>query len=254
MNLFKIAAVALIIATPSFAQELTFVNAGSEEGMLRQVLNDIGTKVEHTFVQANTPVAASEYFTNKDVVTIWSSEWPGNPEIKSPDITSDNIVALLATETVMCSREYNSVDDMSGQTVKIATWGSEPVAKFLTNFGKEHNINFVVVPYEGSGATTRGYLGKDADTVFTISAKEEALAEDSTTKCFAYSAAGDLSFQFVDAIVTVNSNADTVTTLRSAVKELSSSQEWHDKFSGTTTIVDGDLSAKYQEAVSNFSK
>lgn len=254
MNIFKIAAVATIIATPSFAADLTIVNPGSEEGMLRQVLNDVGTGFEHTFVQANTPVAASQHFAAGNIITVWSSEWPGNPEITSPEINGDNIVALLATETVMCSREFDSVSSMEGKTVKIASWGSEPVAKFLTKFGKEHNIEFVVVPYDGSGATTRGYLGSDADTIFTILSKEPTLVEDSATKCFAYSNAGDFDFQFVDAIVGVGVTPEVIASTRDIVVKLSDTAEWKEKFSGTTTIVDGDLAAKYQVAVENFSK
>jgi hypothetical protein len=254
MNIIKIAAIATLIATPVLAQEVTFVNPGSEEGMFRQVLNDIGTTAEHTFVQANTPVAATEYFASQNVLTIWSSEWPGNTEFVSPEISNNNIVALLATETVMCSREFASVNDMSGKTVKIASWGSEPVAKFLEKFGQEHSVNFVVVPYDGSGATTRGYLGKDADTIFTIMSKEAALNEDTTNKCFAYSQNGDLAFQFVDALIGVNATTELIESTKESVKLLSQTAEWKEKFSGTSTLIEGDLAAKYQEAVVNFSK
>lgn len=254
MNILKIAAIATLIATPVLAQEVTFVNPGSEEGMFRQVLNDVGTTVEHTFVQANTPVAATEYFESQNVLTIWSSEWPGNTEFVSPEISDNNIIALLATETVMCSREFASVEDMSGKTVKIASWGSEPVAKFLEKYGQENNITFVVIPYDGSGATTRGYLGKDADTIFTIASKEAALNEDSSNKCFAYSQNGDLAFQFVDALIGVNTTPELIASTKESVKLLSQTVEWNEKFSGTSTLVDGELAAKYQEAVTNFSK
>lgn len=254
MNILKIAAIATLIATPVLSEEVTFVNPGSEEGMFRQVLNDVGTTVEHTFVQANTPVAATEYFSSQNVLTIWSSEWPGNTEFVSPEISDSNIVALLATETVMCSREFASVEDMNGKTVKIASWGSEPVAKFLEKFGQENNVSFVVVPYDGSGATTRGYLGKDADTIFTIASKEAALNEDSSNKCFAYSQNGDLAFQFVDALIGVNATPELIASTKDSVKLLSQTTEWNEKFSGTSTFTEGDLAAKYQEAVANFSK
>lgn len=249
-----IAALSVFVALPAAAQDLTFVNPGSEEGMLRQVLNDIGTDIPHGFVQANTPVAAMQYLTDGPALTIWSSEWVGNPEFKSPSISDSNLVGLLQTETIMCSREFGSVDDMKGKTVKLATWGSQPVSKFITNFGKQHGITFVVVPYDGSGATVRGYLGKDADTVFTISSKESAISKDSGTKCFAYSKNGDLDFRFVDAIVGVNLTPDQITSLRDKVKSLSQTPAWLEKYSGTTTVVDSNLSDSYQKAVSLFAK
>lgn len=255
MKLFIAAAAALaLLSTTASAQQLTFVNPGSEEGMLRQVLNDIGQTHEHEFVQANTPVAAEQYLGAGNVVTIWSSEWPGNSDITSPEINSDNIVALLATETILCSREFDSIESMSGNTIKIATWGSEPVAKYLTTFGSENNIEFVVVPYDGSGSTARGYIGKDADTVFTIASKQSTIEEDTATTCFAFSATGDLSFRFVDAIVGLGVEPATVASLRSTVESLGKADEWNEKFAGTTVITSDDLNAQFQEAVANFTK
>ena len=210
------------------------MNPGSQEGAFRQILTTINSELDADFVQADNPVTAYSYIEGTDstelVVTIWSSEWPGDNSLKSPIISKDNIIALMTYETLMCSRAYNSLEDMSGKTVKIATWGSEPVAKFLKNLGAKHNVTFEVVPYGGSGSTTKGYIGKDADTVFTITSRQAALEEDTSTKCIAFSEKGDLGFRFLDAIITVNANEAFVNDLRSTVANLSNTAEWNDKF------------------------
>jgi len=237
-----------------FAQaEMTIVNPGSQEGAFRQVLTTLGEKVDHKFIQANNPVTASAYMENDNILTIWSSEWPGNSDIDSPKITGKNLVALMTYETLMCSREFKSLDSMKGKTVKIATWGSDPVAKFLKNLGKQYKINFVVVPFSGSGSTTKGYLGMDANTVFTITTKQNALLEDKATTCYAFSEKGDLGFRFVDAIITVNANQNTTDDLRVIVDLLSEQQPWQDKFSGTSTYIGEGYLPMFEEAVVNFS-
>lgn len=245
--------VAMAFATSAVAEPINIVNPGSEEGAFRQVLTTIGEQVEHNFVQANNPVTAYTYLSENNVLTIWSSEWPGNEEIKSPVIVEENIVALMTYETLMCSREYSSIDDLAGQQIKIATWGSEPVARFLTNLGSEIGADFIVVPFDGSGSTTKGYIAGDADTVFTITTRQSALEEDSATNCFAFSANGDLGFRFVDAIITVNANDVLTNELRDVVSALSNTNEWKDKFSGTSTYV-GNVQDMYEQAVENFSK
>jgi len=185
----------MLFSTMAYAQ-VQIINPGSQEGVFRQILSTIGDSTDHNFVQADNPVTAYTYIEGAEggtepILTIWSSEWPGDDSLKSPKVSKDNIVALMTYETLMCSRAYNSLEDMSGQTVKIATWGSEPVAKFLKNLGAKYNVNFVVVPYSGSGSTTKGYVGKDADTVFTITSRQAALEEDGS-KCIAFSEKGQL--------------------------------------------------------------
>ena len=126
----------MFFATSLYAEVLV-VNPGSQEGAFRQILTTINSELDADFVQADNPVTAYSYIEGTDstelVVTIWSSEWPGDNSLKSPIISKDNIIALMTYETLMCSRAYNSLEDMSGKTVKIATWGSEPVTKFLKN-------------------------------------------------------------------------------------------------------------------------
>jgi hypothetical protein len=244
---------ASILATSANAETINIVNPGSEEGAFRQVLTTIGEKVEHNFVQANNPVTAYSYFNDKNILTIWSSEWPGDTELKSPEITEDNIVALMTYETLMCSREYKTLDELSGQQIKIATWGSEPVAKFLTALGSDIGADFIVVPFSGSGSTTKGYIAGDANTVFTITTRRTALEEDDQTTCFAFSETGDLGFRFVDAIVTINSDSGVTELLRNTVDELRQTENWKEKFSGTSTYI-GNVQTMYDEAVKNFSK
>ncbi len=250
----------LIALTATTASaEINFINAGSEEGVFKQMLDIVGSKVEHNFVQANTPVNAATYFGTDPAFTVWSSEWPSNPEFNSPPIGADNLVALLTYDTLMCSREFSSLEEMAGKTVKVATWGSVAADKFLTKFGDETNIDFVVVPYDGSGATTKGYVAGDADTIFTITSKQPAIEEDASSKCFAFSANGDLDFKFVDAMITVNSDASTTATLKEVVKEVSTTPEWNDAFSGSVTYVADESNTEslletYRVAIENFAQ
>lgn len=245
---------AILFATSAFADTMNIVNPGSEEGAFRQVLTTIGEDFEHNFIQANNPVTAYSYFGKDSTLTVWSSEWPGDPDIKSPEITNENIVALMTYETLMCSRQYRSLDEMVGQQVKIATWGSEPVAKFLNKLGSDFGIDFIVVPFDGSGSTTKGYIAGDANTVFTITTRQGALEADSATSCFAFSATGELGFRFVDAIITLDTPADITEYLRQDVERLKDTEGWKDKFSGTETYTTGDLESIYNQAVENFSK
>ena len=257
MNKLITTLAAIFIATSAHA-EITIVNPGSEEGAFRQVLTTIGQEVDHSFVQANNPVTAYSYIdgASTPVLTVWSSEWPGDADMQSPAIDADNLVALMTYETMMCSRQFANLDAMAGQDVKIATWGSEPVAKFLTVLGIEKDINFIVVPFGGSGSTTKGYLGGDADTVFTITTRQGAIEQDNATSCIAFSTDGDLGFRFVDAIATVNADKVTTNNIRNIVTELSTTQEWKDKFSGTVTYVGGTGKnvSMFDSAVINFSK
>lgn len=248
---------AIMFATTAAATELEIVNPGSEEGAFRQVLTTVGEKVEHAFVQANNPLTAYSFIEGSDapVLTIWSSEWPGDPKLKSPDVNENNLVALMTYETMMCSREFTSLADLKGKEIKIATWGSKPVAKFLDELESLTSAKFTVVPFGGSGSTTKGYLAGDADTVFTITTRQTAIEEDPNTTCFAFSEAGDLGFRFVDAIVTVRADQNTTDGLRLIVDLLSGQESWKDKFSGTTTYIGGSNKnlGMYKEAVKNFS-
>jgi hypothetical protein len=246
---------AILIATTATA-EMQIVNPGSEAGAFRQVLSTIGETIDHTFVQANNPVTAFSYMQGDNILTMWSSEWPGDTNLQSPLIDAENLVALMTYETMMCSRTFTSLSDMSGQQVKLATWGSEPVANFLADLGSAHNIDFVVVPFDGSGSTTTGYIAGDADTVFTITSRQAVIQEDSSTRCIAFSSAGDLGFRFVDVITTVNTDVSITAQLRATTATLSKSVEWLDMFKGSTTYVGGteDNLAIFNEAVLNFSK
>jgi len=245
----------LFFTSAAVAEPLQFINAGSEQGVFRQILTDIGKTIEHNFVQASNPIVASKYLQNGNAVTIWSSEWPSNTEFQNPVINQNNIAALMTYETVMCSRKFSSFEEMKGRDVKIATWGSKPIATFLEQLGKQIDVNFVVVPYDGSGSTTRGYLGNDASTVFTITSRETALIEDNKTKCFAYSEKGDLKFRFVDAIITVGTDNSVTQKINSLISDLSSTADWSDKYSGSTVYTKDskEMLIIFNEAVKNFS-
>ena len=248
---------ATFVASSAFAQRINVVNPGSEEGGFRQALTSIVETLDHRFIQANNPVTAFTYLNNDNVLTMWGSEWPGNG-IQSPEITEGNIVALMAAETVMCSRKFSSLEEMSGQQVKISSWGSVPVSNYLNNLGNRFNIDFVVVPYDGSGSMVRGYVGGDADTIFTIASRQQSIEEDPNTSCFAFSETDELNFRFVDAIITVNADSKVTALLRAIVKDLKETTEWQNRFSGTVTYVDlnnnADILKIYDEAVVNFSQ
>jgi hypothetical protein len=245
--------VAMCFATTLYAQSVTIVNPGSEEGVFRQVLSLIGEQIDHKFIQANNPVTASAYVKNDNVLSMWSSEWPGNPNIQSPAINQGNVLALMTLETLMCSRNFKSLNDMAGKKIKIATWGSPPVAKFLKRLGNTLGATFVVIPYDGSGSMVKGYIAGDADTVFTVTSRQTVLEKDPGTTCFAFSQTGDLKFRFVDAIITVNASADVHTKLQKIVMKLSNTKDWNTKFSGTITTIGNNIHV-FDTAVENFSK
>lgn len=214
----------------------TVVNTGSDSGGFHAVLSFINDSVQGEYVQAGNPVVANSYFSKDNVITMWSTEWPGNSDIPSVTINEDTIVGLQVYETILCSREFSSMNDMKGKNIKIATWGESPaVDKFLKGVAKDLDANIEVVPYDGSGSTTRGYLGGDADTIFTIQTKQSKVEADGS--CFAFSANGDLDFAFVDVILSVNASADMVSKYRQAVIDLSVSPEWKSSFEGTETYV-----------------
>ncbi len=220
----------------------TVVNPGSDSGGFHAVLSMINSEIKGDFVQAGNPVVAGQHLDKENVLTIWSTEWPGNPETPRVDFSEETIVGLQVYETVLCSREFITMKDMKGKHVKIATWGDSPaVEKFIDNMAKDLGAHFDIVPYEGSGATTRGYLGGDADTIFTTQTKQSKVEADGF--CFATSQTGDLDFAFVDVILSVNATDDNVKMYRQAVSELSQTDEWKSSFDGTVTYVVNDTNA-----------
>ena len=232
MKRYIITLLMLLWSHTAFAGQTPIVNAGSDSGAFHQVLTMVGQKIDHNFVQAGNPIMAEKHFAKGNVLTMWSTEWPGDESMPSVVMDKNTIVAVQAYETILCSRKYNSIEEMSGQTVKIATWGDSPVIKkFLDGLG----IDFVIVPYGGSGDTVRGYLGKDADTIFTIQTKQSKVEADGN--CFAFSANGDLDFAFVDVLLAVNAENGAVEEFRNIVLELSNTEAWQTAFEGTATYV-----------------
>jgi|TARA_Y100000310_G_C20617836_1_gene781609 hypothetical protein len=227
----------LMFSLTVFAKDITtIVNPGSDNGAYKAVLIMLGDKIEHNFIQANNPIIASKYFNKKNILTMWSTEWPGDESIPSVVIDENTLVAVQAYETILCSRTYNSISDMKGKTIKIATWGDSPsIEKFIDSLGTSNNINFEIVPYGGSGDTVRGYLGKDADTIFTIQTKQSKVEADG--KCIAFSANGDLDFAFIDIILSVNAENGAIEKFRNVVLELSTTEAWQTAFAGTATYV-----------------
>jgi hypothetical protein len=197
----------------------------------------VGDKLNnHKFIQANNPIIAETHFDKGNVLTMWSTEWPGDESMPSVTIDANTIVAVTAYETILCSRTFNSLSDMSGKTIKIATWGKSPaVSKFIENLGKANNTTFEIVPYGGSGDTVRGYLGKDADTIFTTQTKQSKVEADGN--CIAFSANGDLDFAFVDVLLSVNAENGTVENFRKVVKDLITTEAWQTAFAGSATYV-----------------
>ena len=241
MKKYIIACMMFLFANTSYAGNTTVVNAGSDSGAFHQMLSMIGDDLNSDFIQANNPVIAGSHFDKKNVLTVWSTEWPGDSSLPSVVLGKNTIVAVSAYETILCSRAYNSLSEMNG-TIKIATWGESPaVAKFLDDLGNANNVNFEIVPYDGSGATTRGYLGKDADTIFTIQTKQSKVEADGN--CFAFSSEGDLDFAFVDVIVAVNPENGAVEEFRNSVSKLSATEEWQSAFAGSAIYVLDDNNA-----------
>ena len=240
-NYIIISILTLFFTNVSYAGNTTMVNAGSDSGAFHQMLSMIGDDLNSDFIQANNPVIAGSHFDKKNVLTVWSTEWPGDSSLPSVVLGKNTIVAVSAYETILCSRAYNSLSEMNG-TIKIATWGESPaVAKFLDDLGNANNVNFEIVPYDGSGATTRGYLGKDADTIFTIQTKQSKVEADGN--CFAFSSEGDLDFAFVDVIVAVNPENGAVEEFRNSVSKLSATEEWQSAFAGSAIYVLDDNNA-----------
>jgi hypothetical protein len=227
----------LIISLTTFATAVTtIVNPGSDNGAYRAVLTMIGNEIDHDFIQANNPIMANTYFLSENVLTMWSTEWPGDDSLPSVVMDANTIIAVQAYETILCSRTYTSLEEMSGKTIKIATWGDAPaIEKFINTLGTSNIINFKIVPYGGSGDTVRGYLGWDTDTIFTIQTKQAKVEVDGT--CFAFSANGDLDFAFIDVIVSVNANEAIVNKYRQVVSDLSQTEAWETAFEGTFTQV-----------------
>lgn len=242
--------------TAQLDTEIKIVNAGSDSGTFRQILNMMGEYFNHSFIQAGSPEVAGLNYTGENILTVWSSEYPANSTVEL-DVNQENLVALMVYETLVCSREFNSFAEMNGQTVQIATWGNGTTSRYVEKLGEQHNINFEVVPYNGSGAITQGYLGKDADTVLNITSRQPAMEEDSATNCFAFSARGDLDFAFVDAVVSVNAEAEITQSLRQIAETMSQTTEFQDSFKGLSFKVATDdnqeqLIADYETAVINF--
>lgn len=222
-------------ATASIAGT-TVVNTGSDSGGFHAALSFINDRIQGEYVQAGNPMVAGSYFDKDNIVTMWSTEWPGNEETPRVRMDEDTIIGLQVYETVLCSREFSSMDEMKGKDIKIATWGDSPaVEKFINQMSADLGSEITIVPYDGSGATTRGYLGGDADTIFTTATKQKKVEADGT--CFATSATGDLDFAFVDVILSVNASTDIVSQYRHIVYDLSSTVEWKSSFEGTETYV-----------------
>ena len=221
------------LTTTSFANT-TIVNTGSDSGGFKAVLSMIAEEIDNDFIEAGNPIVASSYFDLGNVITMWSTEWPGNPEMPRVDLNENTIVALQVYETILCSREFTSMKEMRGKDIKVATWGDSPaVAKFIDNLATEVNATMTIVPYDGSGSTTRGYLGGDADTIFTIQTRQSKVESDGT--CFGFSASGDLDFAFVDVILSVNADTESVSRYRSIVSDLMVTEAWTTAFEGTET-------------------
>lgn len=236
MKKIIISIVTLFSSFAVFADEALIINTGSDSGGFKAVLSMVGEKLDHKFVQANNPIVAAQYFDEKNILTMWSTEWPADPKFPSVDINENTIVALQVYETILCSRKYNSLNEMNGDTVKIATWGDSPaVEKFLKSLGNSNNINFKIVPYGGSGSTTRGYLGKDADTIFTIQTRQSKVESDGN--CFAFSSNGDLDFSFVDVMLSVNTDKENLYQWRNVVSQLMKTESWKTTFDGTETYI-----------------
>ena len=227
----------ILFTNTSFAGSTTVVNAGSDSGAFHQILTMISEKLDNAnVIQANNPVVAGTHFDKGNVLTMWSTEWPGDKTLPSVIMDKNTIVGVTAYETILCSRVYKSLSDMSGKNIKIATWGKSPaVEKFMSDLSKSNNFTFEIVPYDGSGATTRGYLGKDADTIFTIQTKQTKVEADGN--CFAFSSKGDLQFAFVDVILAVNPKNGALEEFRKAVSELSMTEAWQTAFAGSATYV-----------------
>jgi len=235
-------------------ETFTIVNTGSKTGGFNAMLTMLGKTINHNYVQAENPIIGASYFDDVNVITAWSTEWPGNnaqiPRIK---VNEDNIIALTVYETVLCSRKFNSLDAFRGKTIKIGTWGeSTGVPRFISSLGKKLNAKFTIVPYSGSGDIARGFLGGDIDTVFVTQSKQSKIEKDG--KCIAFSSRGELDFAFVDAILLINGESGNKIKVRKAMLYAVNTEEWQTAQDGVVVYVpngtnDTELLNKYNNAV-----
>jgi hypothetical protein len=229
------------------------INAGSPEGQMKQTLIQIAEGTDYSFSQANNPIVATQLFkeTKDLILTTWDSAWVSIDGIKDYKLPPESMLGVMITHTMICSRQHTSFDSMKGKTVKISTWGSSPVAKILKDLGKEHNINFVVIPYSGSGAAIKGYIGNDADTIFTISSRMSSVLQDTSTNCFAFSEKDEIKFKFVDGVFLLNGSQSEVDGYRNKFQKLITEQKWLDANKGTQTIIIN--KANYKEVTKTYS-
>ena len=253
-----IISVILMFATLSvsagLAETFTIINTGSKTGGFNAMLTMLGKTINHNYVQAGNPIVGASYFDKEvNVITAWSTEWPGNnPQIPRIKVNEDNIVALTVYETVLCSRKFKAIDSLKG-SVKIGTWGDSPaVAKFIKSLGKKLGIKYTIVPYGGSGDIARGFLGKDVDTVFVTQSKQSKIEKDG--KCIAFSSKGELDYAFVDAILLINGELGNKIEARKAMLYTINTVEWQTTQAGSVVYVpngtnDTELLNKYNNAV-----
>jgi len=234
-------------------EKFTIVNTGSKTGGFNAMLTMLGKTINHNYVQAENPIIGASYFDDVNVITAWSTEWPGNnPQIPRIKVNEDNIVALTVYETILCSREFKTIDSLKG-SVKIGTWGDSPaVAKFIKSLGDKLDVKFTIVPYGGSGDITRGYLGGDIDTVFVTQSKQSKIEKDG--KCIAFSSKGELDFAFIDAILLINGELGNKIEARKAMLYTINTEEWQTTQDGVAVYVpngtnDTELLTKYNNAV-----
>ena len=253
--IFVILMFATLSGNAGLAESFTIINTGSKTGGFNAMLTILGKTINHNYVQAGNPIIGASYFDKEvNVITAWSTEWPGNnPQIPRIKVNEDNIIALAVYETVLCSRKFNSLDAFRGKTIKIGTWGeSTGVPRFISSLGKKLNAKFTIVPYSGSGDIARGFLGGDIDTVFVTQSKQSKIEKDG--KCIAFSSKGELDFAFVDAILLINGELGNHLEARKAMLYAVNTEEWQTALDGVVVYVpngtnDTELLNKYNNAV-----
>jgi len=249
--------VILMFATLSgnagLAESFTIINTGSKTGGFNFMLTMLGKTLNHNYIQAGNPIVGASYFSDVNIITAWSTEWPGgDPQIPIVKVNENNIVALTVYETVLCSRKFKSINSLKG-SVKIGTWGDSPaVAKFIKSLGNKLGAKFTIVPYGGSGDIVRGFLGKDVDTVFVTQSKQPKI--EKYGRCFAFSSKGELDFAFVDAILLINGELGNHLEARKAMLYAVNTEEWQTAQDGVVVYVpngtnDTELLNKYNNAV-----
>jgi len=252
--IFVILMFATLSGNAGLAESFTIINTGSKTGGFNAMLTILGKTINHNYVQAGNPIIGASYFDKEvNVITAWSTEWPGNnPQIPRIKVNEDNIVALTVYETILCSREFKAIDSLKG-SVKIGTWGDSPaVAKFIKSLGNKLGAKFTIVPYGGSGDIARGFLGGDIDTVFVTQSKQSKIEKDG--KCIAFSSKGELDFAFVDAILLINGELGNHLEARKAMLYAVNTEEWQTALDGVVVYVpngtnDTELLNKYNNAV-----